>query len=201
MWDLFFQEHIDELEPEKHAQPPNFMKPVVGVINPRESIVIPAVAKKVDYGGEIALVIRNKIKDVSVDQAMNHILGVAPLNDITGREMSYDHTQVTYSKTKSFDTFTSLGPVIDTAINPDDTVIRTYLNGEKVQEDYTKDFLFFCAYIVSYFSQGRTLFSGDIFSTGTLCHVLAMKDRDRAEVEIEDIDIRLVNFVYYPKKH
>ena len=91
--------------------------------------------------------------------------------------------------------------VIDTDIDPDNTVIRTYLNGEQVQEGYTKDCIFSCAYIVSYFSQSRTLFPGDIISTGTPNHVLAMKDGDKVEVEVEGIGMRLVNYVYDPKKY
>jgi len=142
-------------------------------------------------------VIKDKIKDIEVEQAMRHILGITPFNDVTEREMSYDHTQVTYSK--SFDSFTSFGPVIDTTINPDNTIIRTFLNGEKVQEGNTNNFLFSCAYIVSYFSQGRTLFPGDIISTGTPSHVLGMKDGDKIEIEIEGIDIRLTNYVYDSK--
>ena len=196
---LNFQEHIDELGLDKHNQPANFMKPVTGVIDPGEKIIIPAVAKRVDYEGEMALVIKDKIKDISIDQAMEHVLGITPLNDVTEREMSYDYTQVTYCK--SFDTFTSFGPVIGTEIDPDNTVIRTYLNGEKVQEGHTKDFLFSCSYIVSYFSQGRTLYPGDIISTGTPSHVLGMKDGDRIEVEVEGIPIRLINHVYDSKMY
>jgi len=194
---LNFSKHIAELNLEKHKEPPSFMKPVSGVINPGENIIYPAIATQVDYEGEMALVIKDKIKDIAIEDAMKHVLGVTPLNDVTEREMSYDYTQVTYSK--SFDTFTSFGPVIDTEINPDNTVIRTYLNGKKVQEGHTKDFIFSCAYIVSYFSQSRTLFPGDIISTGTPDHVLGMKDGDKVEVEIEGINSRLVNYVYDPK--
>ena len=195
---LNFQEHIDELDLDKHEQPPSFMKPVSAVINPYECIVFPKDYTRVDYEGEMALVIKDQIKDVPVEQALHHVLGVTPLNDVTERELGYIKTQVTYCK--SFDTFTSFGPVIDTDINPEDTVIRTYLNGEKVQEGYTKNFLFSCAHIVSYFSQGRTLFPGDIISTGTPSHVLAMKDGDTVEVEIEGIALRLVNDVYDPSR-
>lgn len=196
---LNFQKHIDEMNLEKHKEPPSFMKPVTGAINTGENIVYPAIATRVEYEGEMALVIKDKIKDVSVEDAMSHVLGITPLNDVTEREMSYDYTQVTYCK--SFDTFTSFGPVIDTEIDPDNAVVRTYLNGEKVQEGHTKDLIFSCAYIVSYFSKSRTLFPGDIISTGTPCHVLEMKDGDKVEVEIEGISPRLVNYVYDPKMH
>jgi len=194
---LNFKKHIAELNLEKHKEPPSFMKPVTGAINTGENIIYPSIATQVDYEGEMALVIKDKIKDVSIEDAMKHVLGITPLNDVTERNMGYNKPQVTYCK--SFDTFTSFGPVVDTEINPDNTVVRTYLNGEKVQEGYTKDLIFSCAYIVSYFSQSRTLFPGDIISTGTPDHVLGMKDGDRVEVEIEGISPRLVNYVYDPK--
>ena len=196
---LNFQKHIEEMELEKHLQPPSFMKPVTGIINTGENIVYPNIATRVDYEGEMALVIKDRTKDVSVEDAMNHVLGITPLNDVTERNMGYNKPQVTYCK--SFDTFTSFGPVIDTEINPDNTVVRTYLNGKKVQEGFTKELVFSCAYIVSYFSKSRTLFPGDIISTGTPDHVLGMKDGDKVEVEIEGINPRLVNYVYDPKMH
>ncbi len=195
---LNFKAHIAELDLPTPELPANFMKPVTGVINPGEAIVIPAVANRVDYEGEMALVIKNKIKNVSVEEAKQHILGITPLNDVTEREMSYNSTQVTYSK--SFDTFTSFGPVLDTDIDPDNATVRTYLNGEKVQEGNTSDLLFNAAYIVSYFSQSRTLFPGDIISTGTPYNVKPMKDGDVVEIEIDGIEMRCVNPVEDPEK-
>ncbi len=195
---LNFKAHIAELDLPTPELPANFMKPVTGVVNPGEAIVIPAVANRVDYEGEMALVIKNKIKNVSVEDAKQHILGITPLNDVTEREMSYNSTQVTYSK--SFDTFTSFGPVLDTDIDPDNATVRTYLNGEKVQEGNTSDLLFNAAYIVSYFSQSRTLFPGDIISTGTPYNVKPMKDGDVVEIEIDGIELRCVNPVEDPKK-
>ena len=147
----------------------------------------------------MALVIKDKIKDISIEEAMEHVLGITPFNDVTEREMSYTTSQVTYCK--SFDTFTSFGPVIDTNIDPGNAVIRTYLNGKKVQEGYTKNLIFSCAYIVSYFSKSRTLFPGDIISTGTPFNVLSMKDGDKVEIEIEGISPRLINYIYNPKLH
>ncbi len=194
---LNFKKHIAELDLPTPELPANFMKPVTGVINPGEAIVRPQVAKRVDYEGEMALVIKNKIKNVSVEEAKQHILGITPLNDVTEREMSYNSTQVTYSK--SFDTFTSFGPIIDTDIDPDNAVVRTYLNGEKVQEGNTSDLLFNAAYIVSYFSQSRTLFPGDIISTGTPFNVKPMFDGDVVEIEIEGIELRCKNPVADPE--
>ena len=188
---LNFADHVAELGLPTPEQPANFLKPVSGVVNPGDAIVIPRVSTRTDYEGEMAIVIKDKIKNISEAEALQHILGVTPLNDVTERVMSYTSTQVTYSK--SFDTFTSFGPVIDTDIDPENTVIRTYLNGKQVQEGRTADFIFSCAYIVSYFSQGRTLFPGDVISTGTPSHVLPLQEGDIVEVELEGLSQRLVN--------
>jgi len=194
-----FREHLSKENLEIPKEPANFMKPVTSVINTGENIVYPETATRVDYEGEMALIIKDKIKDISIEEAMEHVLGITPFNDVTEREMSSIISQITYSK--SFDTFASFGPVIDTNIDPENAVIRTYLNGKKVQEGYTKNFVFSCAYIVSYFSKSRTLFPGDIISTGTPSNVLGMKDGDKVEIEIEGISPRLINYIYNPKLH
>ena len=188
---LNFADHVAELGLPTPLQPANFLKPVSAVIPTGEAIVIPHVSTRTDYEGEMGIVIKNKIKNIAETEALQHILGVTPLNDVTEREMSYTSTLVTYSK--SFDTFTSFGPVIDTEIDPENTVIRTFLNGEQVQEGRTAEFIFSCAYIVAFFSKGRTLYPGDIISTGTPSHVLPLKAGDVVEVEIEGIGYRLIN--------
>jgi len=158
---LNFQKHINELASETPKEPANFMKPVNGVIGTGENIIYPTIATQVDYEGEMALVIKDKIKDITIEDAMKHVLGITPLNDVTEREMSYDYTQVTYSK--SFDTFTSFGPVIDTEIDPDNTVVRTYLNGEKVQEGYTKDLIFPVLILSPIFQKAEHYFRETLF--------------------------------------
>lgn len=194
-----YKEHIAEIGKKVPAVPSLFMKPLTTLINPLENIVYPEVARQVDYEGEMAIVIKHKIRNVPEEEARSHVLGVTPFNDVTERIMGYDQELLTYCK--GFDTFASFGPVIDTDIDPDDTVVRTFLNGEKVQEGFTKEMVFDCSKIVSYVSRCMTLFPGDIISTGTPVHVLPMKDGDRVEIEIEGIPERLVNFVYDPKAH
>ncbi len=194
-----YREHIAEIGKKVPPVPSMFMKPLTTLINPAENIVYPEVAQQVDYEGEMAIIIKNKIYNVSESEALRHVLGVTPFNDVTERIMGYEQELLTYCK--GFDTFACFGPVIDTDIDPDNTVVRTYLNGEKVQEGFTKEMVFNCSRIVSYVSKCMTLFPGDIISTGTPVHVLPMKDGDRVEIEIEGMDMRLVNFVYDPKAH
>jgi len=196
---LNFMEHVKELDLAIPVEPAHFMKPLCSIINPMENIVYPRVATRVDYEGELALVIKDKIYDVSVEEALTHVLGITQFNDVTERDISYTPSLVT--RCKGFDTFTSFGPVIDTEINPENAIIRTYLNGEKVQEGNTAEQIFSCAYIVSYLSQCMTFYPGDVITTGTPNHVVSMKDGDKIEIEIEGIGTRLVNYVYDPKMH
>jgi 2-keto-4-pentenoate hydratase/2-oxohepta-3-ene-1,7-dioic acid hydratase in catechol pathway len=196
---LNYLSHIKELGLDIPKKPASFMKPLSSVINPGENIIIPEVAERVDYEGEMAVVIKDRIKDVSREEALDHILGVTAFNDVTERILSYTPQLVTYSK--AFDTFTSFGSFIDTDVNPANLTVRTYLNGEKVQEGNTSELLFSAAHIISFFSQCMTLFPGDIIATGTPEHVLGMKDGDKIEIEINSEDFRLVNYVLDAKRH
>lgn len=190
---LNFPDHIEELGYETPKKPANFMKPNSSVLNPGEDIIIPKVAEQVDYEGEIAVIIKDKIKDLSPEEAKKHILGVTPINDLTERKLSFTPSLVTYSK--AFDTFTPFGPIIDTDIDPDDAVLCTYLNGEKVQEGCTKDMVFKPSEIVSFVCNGITLYPGDMIITGTPSGIRQIKEGDVVEVEIKGIDIRLRNGV------
>lgn len=196
---LNFLDHINELGLEIPKAPANFMKPNSSICNPNEDIVIPKIAKRVDYEGELAVIIGKTIKDASEEEAADAIFGVTPFNDVTEREISYTTNLVT--KSKAFDTFSCYGPILDTEINWRNVTIRTYLNGNLVQQGNTKDMLFSPAKIVSYLSQGVTFYPGDIITTGTPQHVLALKDGDIVEVEIEGIDIKLKNSVFDSRIH
>jgi 2-keto-4-pentenoate hydratase/2-oxohepta-3-ene-1,7-dioic acid hydratase in catechol pathway len=195
---LNFRDHIEELEMDIPVKPANFLKPNSSIAATEEAIEIPTHVEQVDYEGELAIVIKDKIKYVTPEEAKKHILGVTPLNDVTERVLSFTPSLVTYCK--AFDTFTPFGPVIDTDIDPDAAIVRTYLNGQKVQEGDTSTMIFKPSEIVSFLSQGMTLYPGDVISTGTPSGVQAMKDGDRVEIEIVGIDQRLVNVVVDTRK-
>ena len=190
---LNFRDHIEELDMGTPVMPANFLKPNSSIAATGEAIEIPTHVEQVDYEGELAIVIKDKIKYVTAEEAKKHILGVTPLNDVTERVLSFTPSLVTYCK--AFDTFTPFGPVIDTDIDPDAAIIRTYLNGEQVQEGDTSTMIFKPSEIVAFLSQGMTLYPGDVISTGTPSGVQAMKDGDVVEIEIQGIEERLVNVV------
>lgn len=196
---LNFPSHIQELDADTPKYPANFLKPLNTICHPYDNIVIPRGVERVDYEGEMAFVVGKEIKDVSVEEASEAIFGITPVNDLTERIISYTPNLVT--KSKGFDTFSCFGPVLDTEIDWRSVVIRTYLNGEVVQQGNTKDLIFSAAEILSYLSVGTTFYPGDLVFTGTPEHVLELNDGDIVEVEIEGIPLKLRNPVVDQRKH
>ncbi len=186
-----YVDHIKELGLEIPERPATFMKPVTCAIPSGENIIIPPSAQRVDYEGELGIVIRDVTCRVTPEQAKEHIFGVVACNDVTERSLMKWPLQLTYGK--SFDTFAPIGPFIETEIDPDNTVVRTYLNGKKVQEDETAKTVFKPSVLLSYLSQVITFYPGDVILTGTPFNVLPMKDGDLVEVEIEGMGERLSN--------
>ncbi len=198
-----YLEHIKEITslenirktggPALPQEPLYFLKPPSSLIGPAEDIIYPKMATRVDYEGELAVVIKKKMKDVPKDDAMQHVLGYSCFNDITERDLvGKDPLNLTLGK--SFDTFSAFGPYIAVNLDPKHLRIRTYLNGELKQNDYTSQCVFDVPTIISYLSQCLTLYPGDIVTTGTPRGIAPMQPGDLVEVEIEGIG-RLSNRV------
>ena len=196
---LNFLNHVNELGLAIPKSPANFLKPHNSINHPFDDIVIPRGVERVDYEGELAIIVGKKTKDATVEEAAEAIFGVTPFNDLTERIISYTPNLVT--KSKGFDTFSCFGPVVDTSVDWTNVIIRTILNGEIVQEANTKDMIFSPAEILSYLSIGTSFYPGDIITTGTPEHVLEINEDDIVAVEIEGIDIKLKNPVYDLRNH
>jgi len=184
---LNFRDHIEEIGMPTPKFPAHFLKPLTTLIGPDDPIVFPRVAEQVDYEGEVAAVIKRQIKDVSLEEATQAILGYTCLNDITERPLSVAQGQLTRSK--GFDTFAPVGPCVATGLDPSRLVLRTRLNGTLMQEASLSDMIFSIPFLVHYLSQCMTLFPGDIISAGTPRGVAAMKPGDVVEVSVEGIGV------------
>jgi 2-keto-4-pentenoate hydratase/2-oxohepta-3-ene-1,7-dioic acid hydratase in catechol pathway len=182
---LNFRDHIAELGDPTPQVPSHFLKSPNSLIGPGDPVLFPRVAHRVDYEGELAAVIKNKIKDVSEADALRHVLGYTCLNDVTERELTRVQGQLTRSK--GFDTFGPLGPCIATDLDPTRLIVQTYLNGRKMQDGYTGNMVFPVAFLIAYLSQCMTLYPGDVISTGTPGGVGPMKVGDIVEVKIAGI--------------
>ncbi len=182
---LNFRDHIEEIRFDTPKHPAHFLKPLTTLAGPDDPIVIPRVAEQVDYEGELAVIIKEQVKDVPLAEAPRYILGYTCFNDVTERPLSTAQGQLTRSK--GFDTFAPVGPCIATALDVSAATLRTALNGKVMQQARLADMIFSASYLVHYLSQCMTLFPGDIISAGTPRGVAAMKPGDVVEVSIDGI--------------
>jgi len=167
-------------------EPLIFLKPSSAVIGPRDIIVYPKMAKRVDYEGELAVVIKKKSHLLSDDDNVEeYILGYTCMNDVTARNLQERDGQ--FTRAKSFDTFAAIGPCIATDVDPSLLRIKTFLNGKLKQSAKTKNLIFPVTFLVKFVSEIMTLYPGDIISTGTPAGIGPMSPGDRVDVQIEGI--------------
>ncbi len=183
---LNYRDHAKEFgKAMPEEEPLIFIKPATAIIGNGDDIVYPAMSQRVDYEGELAVVIGKTAKRVSVEQAREHIFGFTIMNDVTARDLQKKDVQ--YTRSKSFDTFAPIGPWIETVLAPENLFIRTSVNGVVKQDGTTSDMHFSVEQIISFVSQVMTLLPGDVISTGTPPGIGPMNRGDSVEVEVEGI--------------
>ncbi|GAA3957018.1 fumarylacetoacetate hydrolase family protein [Gordonia caeni] len=182
-----YAEHAAEMAPEGEApsDPVIFMKPSTSIIGPGVPIVRPPSSERVDYEGELAVVIGRPCKDVKAAQAAGVILGYTIANDVTARDQQRHDGQ--WTRAKSYDSFCPLGPWIETAIDPSDLAIRTELDGEVKQSSRTSKLIHSVGDIVEWVSGVMTLMPGDVILTGTPAGVGPMTAGQTVSVTVEGI--------------
>jgi 2-keto-4-pentenoate hydratase/2-oxohepta-3-ene-1,7-dioic acid hydratase in catechol pathway len=173
-----------------------FLKPSTAVIGPDDKIVLPHGWERIDFEGELGVVIGKKAKDVPEKEAKEYILGYTCFNDVSDRHAQAADGQ--WTRAKGYDTFAPIGPWIETEAEPDNLKLETYLNGELRQSASTSDLLFGISKLISFVSSIMTLLPGDVIATGTPSGVGPMKPGDVVEVRIEKIGT-LKNFVVAQK--
>ena len=195
---LNYRDHIAE---QNAAMPEDlvlFMKPRTAVIGPDDIIVKPPFVSKLDYEAELAVVIGKKGKNISLEEAKQHIFGYTCFNDVSARDIQFKDKQ--WTRGKSFDTFAPIGPCITTADqigDPNNLWVRTRVNGATRQDSTTRNMVFNVYEIVRRLSQVMTLEPCDLIATGTPAGVgFAMKPEpqflaigDVVEIEIENIGL------------
>ncbi|MBI5373935.1 MAG: fumarylacetoacetate hydrolase family protein [Candidatus Schekmanbacteria bacterium] len=184
---LNYKDHAAEFGSKIPDEPMLFMKPSTAVIGHRDIVSYPPQSKKVDYEGELAIVIKKTAKNISEGEAKNYILGFTCANDITARDLQRKDGQ--FTRGKGFDTFAPIGPWIETDLQPDNLKIKTTLNGNVVQSSSTSQMIFKPYFLVSFISCIMTLLPGDVIITGTPCGVGELKPSDVVQVEIEGIGV------------
>lgn len=165
-------------------EPVIFLKPSSAVIGPEDNIFYPPGVEKLGYEVELAAVIKDTTKNVTQEDALKHVLGYTVANDITAKDFM---GKGPWTKGKAFDTFLPLGPCIDTGIDPNNTNLKSRLNGQLTQDANTSDMVFSVADIIAYVSTIMTLYPGDVIATGTPLGAGLAKPGDVLELSIEGI--------------
>ncbi len=176
---LNYADHIGETGREKPEHPMFFTKQSTCVIGPGQAIHCPAISDKVDYEGELGVVIGKRCKQVPAEKAHEVIAGYTICNDVTVRD--WQQRSPTWTLGKSFDTHGPMGPWLVTAdeiADPHHLNLKTWVDAELRQNANTGDMLFNCYEMIAYLSQAMTLEPGDVISTGTPAGVgVKMKPR------------------------
>lgn len=182
---LNYKDHAAEMDKPLPAEPLVFSKPPSAVIGPDAPIRIPAWAGRVDHEAEMAIVIGRRASNVKAAHAMDYVLGVTCLNDVTARDLQ--RRDVQYTRAKGFDTFAPIGPCIAVDVDPSNLAIEGWVNGEKRQASNTSQLIFPVPELVEFVSRFCTLEPGDIISTGTPAGVGPLKPGDRVMVKIDKV--------------
>jgi 2-keto-4-pentenoate hydratase/2-oxohepta-3-ene-1,7-dioic acid hydratase in catechol pathway len=178
--------HAREMGGEPPDEPVVFLKPSTAIAGPVDAIVRPTrLSKRVDYEGELAVVIGRLCRNVPEEQAAEAIFGYTCANDVTARDLQARDGQ--WARAKGFDTFCPLGPWIETDLDATDLEIVTTVNGEVRQQSRTSLLLHGIAELVSYVSAVMTLLPGDVLLTGTPDGVGPLESGDQVAVTIEGI--------------
>ena len=200
-----YREHVKESKAQIPSHPLIFIKSTNTLTAHKQPIVLPKEAPdEVDYEVELAVVIKDRIKDIAEKEALKHVFGYTIGQDISARDCQLKYDQQ-WARGKSFDTFCPLGPWIETELDSENVVLRTILNGEIMQEESTSDMIFPVSYLVSYISRMMTLFPGTIIMTGTpdgvgfsRKHPVFLRKGDNLISEIEGIG-RMENYLVKEK--
>ncbi len=181
-----YAQHAAELGNEVPKQPLLFLKPPTTVIAPGAIVYYPPQSNRVDYEGELALVIGDRCTDCTPEQAQAKIWGYTIANDVTARDLQKTDGQ--WTRAKGFDTFCPLGPWIVRELNPE-ARLQTFLNDtpKPAQSAIISEMVYSPGVLVSYISQVMTLLPGDVVLTGTPEGVGELQVGDRVRIEIEGI--------------
>jgi 2-keto-4-pentenoate hydratase/2-oxohepta-3-ene-1,7-dioic acid hydratase in catechol pathway len=178
-----YRDHIAEMGIAPPADPVIFLKPPSSVIGPGDPIVLTPSSKRVDYEGELAIVIGRTCSQLAESTDLKpFILGYTCLNDVTARDLQKSDGQ--WTRAKGFDTFCPIGPVIETELDPDKCTIETFLNGERRQSALATDMIYPINFIIPWITRVMTLFPGDVVTTGTPAGVGPVLPGDIVEVVV-----------------
>ena len=184
-----YRDHAAELGNEVPKEPLLFLKAPSSLLPPGGAIRLPAISQRVDYEGELGVVIARSCHKLRADEDVrSYIRGYVIVNDVTARDLQKSDGQ--WSRAKGFDTFCPVGPIVSDGVDPSAGItVTTRLNGQVKQHGSTSDFIFDIAVLLRYISAAMTLNPGDLIPTGTPAGVGPMQSGDVVEVEIAGLGV------------
>lgn len=182
-----YRDHAVEMGEGVPEQPILFMKTPNCVNDPEGEVRAPEFVQRLDYEGELAIVMKRRAKGVRAAEVWNYILGFTCLNDITARDIQKGDGQ--WTRGKCMDGFAPVGPVITDEVDPADLKLETRLNGQTVQSSRTSCFMTQIPEMLEFITASITLEPGDVVATGTPAGIGPMKPGDTVEVEIEGVGV------------
>lgn len=177
--------HAAEFGMDVPEEPLLFLKPSTAVVGPGDPIRLLPISRRVDYEGELAVVVGRLARNIRAEDAYRVILGYTCANDVTLRDLQKTDDQ--WTRAKGFDGSCPLGPWIETDVDPNDVVVETRLNGDVRQHASTVDLAFGVATLIEYVTAFMTLLPGDVLLTGTPEGVGKLEPGDVVEVEVEGV--------------
>lgn len=181
-----YAKHAAELGNEIPEEPLIFLKPPSSLIGEGESIVMPAASSRVDYEGEIGVIIGRQAKNISAEDAWSYVESVVAVNDVTARDLQKSDDQ--WTRAKGFDTFCPVGTPVPLAdVDRDALTVTTKVNGEVRQHGSVSEMAYDIPTILAYISSIMTLEPGDLVSTGTPDGIAPLEAGDEVVVEVAGV--------------
>lgn len=182
-----YVQHAKELGNPVPDEPVLFLKAPSSLIGPGASVVLPPESERVEFEGEIAVVLRQRLSRASADEARAAILGVTCACDVTARDLQ--RRDVTFARGKSFDTFCPIGPALLLEPELEALSVETRVNGKVRQQGSSSEMIWGVTELLVYASQMMTLEAGDVVLTGTPEGVGPLAPGDELEVEVSGVGV------------
>jgi len=181
-----YAKHAAELGNEVPAEPLIFLKPPSALVDAGDSIVLPRGVGRVDYEGEIGVVVGARARHVKAGDAWAHVAALVPVNDVSARDLQKSDGQ--WSRAKGFDTFFPVGaPVPLGEVDLEALAVTTRVNGEVRQQAPATEMVFSIPFLIAHISRIMTLEPGDLIATGTPDGVGPLAAGDVVEVEVAGV--------------
>jgi 2-keto-4-pentenoate hydratase/2-oxohepta-3-ene-1,7-dioic acid hydratase in catechol pathway len=194
---LNYRDHADEQGVAAPEQPILFAKWQTALVGPGEPIVLPPVAREVDYEAELGVVIGARVRGISAERALEAVRGYVCVNEVSARDLQFADGQ--WTRAKSIDTFCPVGPRLvprNEIADPQALRIRCIVNSDVMQDSSTAAMIFSVAEVIAFASETMTLEPGDLIATGTPAGVgftreppVFLQDGDEVTVEIEGVGV------------